>query len=350
MEFENEAGLKRALSSGQTAASYFLFGDDSFLIASYTAKLAEKTVDPKDAFNYQKFTGEQPLQSVYDAAVSFPMLAEKKCVILKDFDFEKCDKADFDKLCSLLSLQNDRTLLIYSCETVSVDPKKSDRAKKLFKAVGSAGGKCAQLNHRTAGDLNRMLITAAQSRGCTLKPEAARRMVENIGEDIRLLQSELEKVCAYRQNGEIDPDTVEKVCIHSVEQSVYNLSSHILKGDAETALEILSQLFFLRIKPMILFSTVSAVYVDLYRLLCAKAAGVPVQQLSKDFSYGSRSFTLNRTAAFLKHYGEKKMLLCFRELTQTDKALKRFSGKERVLLEEMVVRLAYIAVKGEAVD
>ena len=69
-------------------------------------------------FNYQKFSGDCDLQDVYDAVLQFPMMSDKKFVLLTDYDFESAAKSDFEKLCTILAEAPDSCVFVLFIFTI----------------------------------------------------------------------------------------------------------------------------------------------------------------------------------------------------------------------------------------
>lgn len=350
MPIINEEQLKREISSKNLAPVYLLFGDDSFLKSHYTA-LIEKNTDIGDPFfNLQKFEAEVDLQSVYDAVNQFPMMADKKVVILSDYDFEKAAKTDFDKLCSLLEDTPDSCVLVLKFDTVEVDAKRSSKAKKLIAAAEKGKGRAVELGRRSRAELIKMLISGAKKRGCHMENRVADYIIEAVGDDINTLRHELDKLCAFRENTEIEKAAVDLVCTKSVEASVYDYVKEIFDCNISGALSLLDNMFYMHFEPMIILHTASTAYVDMYRVLAAGKAGVNRAQVAQDFGYKNRAFVLDRAARNLQKLDRKKLKLSFDALLAADKALKSYGADPRAILEQLTVKLVYIIVKGESVD
>ncbi len=346
----NEYHIKTDIKEKVFAPCYLIFGNDGYLKKQNADNLIKAIVEPDDVFNFQKFSGECDLQEVYDAKEQLPMMAERKCVVLKDFDFEGCSKSDFDRLLSLCSEKSDGTVLLVWFDRVQFDEKRSEKAKKLISASEKCGGRAVLINHRQTGELIKMITTAVNKRGASMSSDVARYLVEYVSDDIETIRNEIEKLCAFVKGGTIDKDTVNKVCVKSVEQSVYELSGEILKSNVGGALKILDELFFMRVKPLVILSTVTSLYTDLFRVYAAKNSSVSISTVGKDFSYGNRAFLLEKASRNLADISGKQLRLSLEELYRADKALKGFSGSDRTVLEEMIVRLSYIISKGESVD
>lgn len=164
------------------------------------------------------------------------------------------------------------------------------------------------------------------------------------------MKNELLKLCSFADGGVITKQTVEEVATRTVEADIYKLTDKILKCDLDAAYKILDDLFFMRVEPIVILSTVTNVYVDMHRVLSGKAHSFNNEKIAGDFGYGTRAFTLKDASYNLKSFDFNKLYLSFKALCDTDKALKSFSGNDRTVLEQLIVKLSYIAVKGEAVD
>lgn len=344
-----EQALKNEIKNGNRNL-YILFGDDGYLKKNYTKKISTSYAGEDDIFNFQKFEGECDLQDVYDAVLQFPMMSDKKVVILSDYDFEKCSKSDFEKLCTIISENPDTCVFILLFDVLEVVKKKNTKLAKLISLAEKNNGVAAELNHRTLPELVKMLVAGAQKRGCNFDSAAARYLVETAGEDIDTLKNELEKLCGYVGKGEITKQTVDLVCIKTVEASVYSLSKQIVECNMTEALKILDELFYLKIEPIIILSTISGFYVDLYRAFIGKERGIQAEEIAKEFGYFGREFVIRNAMSDIRKFDHKKFEMSFDALRAADKSIKSFSGDQRTALEQLVVKLGYIVVKGESLD
>ena len=349
MAIHFEEALKNILKKGDKNV-FVLLGEDGYLKRFYVDKLTKNIASDDDVFNYQRFEQDTPLQEVYDAVQQFPMMNDKKVVILRDFDFSACDATDFNKLLSLLSDVPETTVFIMWYDALEVEIKKNAKLDKIVKACDGAGGAVVNLSHRKGFELEKMLNDGALKRGCKMENGAAKFLIENVGDDIFTLKNELEKLCAYAKGEVITKAIIEKVAVKTVESDIYALADKILKCDLSAAYKILDDLFFMRVDPIIILSTISSVYVDMYRLLAARSHNFGNEKIAEDFAYGNRSFLIKNAAYNLKKFDFNKLQLSLNELAAADKAIKSFSGDERVVLEKLIVELSYIAVKGESID
>ncbi len=344
-----EDALKKEIASGEFATGYLLFGEDTYLKKLYEDKIAEKTAGLDSFFDLHRFSGNCDLQAVYNAVISYPMSVEKKCVIISDFDYEHVSKSEFDKFCAILSDLNDTCVLVVRFDALEFDIKRNSKAKKILTSIEKGGGKAVCLDHRKPAQLAKMLTDGAAKRGCRMEDSTAQYLIQSAGNDISVLKNELDKLCLFVKSGTITKETVDTVCIKTVEASVYDLTSKIFSCDATAALHILDSLFYMRVEPMVILYTISAAYIDIFRMDCAKKSGIPTSSVAAQYGYKGREFVLERAANNLRKFDGKKMPLSFGAILNADKALKSFGGNERTILEELIVKLCYILSRGEAV-
>ena len=351
MSFVYEDALKKDISAKDFAPVYLIFGDDAYLKSYYKDALSKKAYGGDPFFNLQKFESNVDLQEVFDAVNQFPMMADKKSVVLSDYDFNNAEKSDFEKLCALISNANDTCVLIINFDAIEFDAKKGAKDKKLINAVNKAGGKCAEINHRSLNSLVKMLSDGASKRGCKFGEIAARYLIEVSGSDLSTLRNELDKLCAFVGSGEITKETVESVAVKSVDASVYEYVRQIFAGNISEALKMLDDMFFMRIEPMAILYITASSYTDMYRISAANKAGVSKADVASDFSYPkNKLFLLDTALRNLRKFDSKKLRYSLQALAAADKTLKSFGAEPKTVLEQLTVKLVYILTKGESVD
>lgn len=344
-----EEALKQSLKRGLLPV-YILFGEDAYLKMKYLKQISSAITEEDDVFNYCKFNGNCDLQELYDAVMQMPLMKERKCVILNDFDYLHCDTSSLDRLTEIVSTVPNETTLILYFDGIEVDHKKNAKFKKLMTACEKNGGVAVQLNHLTRGGLVKMLCDGATKRNCKMDSVTAGYLVDTAGEDINLLRNELGKLCAFVGEGTVSKEHIDAVCTKTVEANIYNLADLIINCKSTEALNLLDDMFFTKIEPIVVLYNVAGVFTDMYRVYSAKAKNIPLSQVAQTFQYGNRTFVLEKAAKKLQKFDQNKLSLCLETLVQTDTLLKTFGANQRAVIEEMVVKLIYIISRGEALD
>lgn len=314
---------------------YLLYGSESYLIDTWRKKLVGQFGGDFSPFNMQRLDGRKlDCDALFDAVETLPLLAQEKCVLLEDLD-TKGLAGELDKLTEILSDLPPACVLIITGKPVAFDSK-SASGKKLVKLCDEAGTAVA-LDARGAAGMVSFLRGAAKKQGCELSAELARYMLQTCESGMASLSGEIAKVCAYAGGGAITRQQIDAVVIPRTEARVFDLSSAILAGNPQRAMELLRDLFYLREKPVAILSALVASYVDLYRARVAKDSGKTQADVLAVFNYKGREFRVNK--AWNSRLSAPVLRDSLKALLDCERQVKSTSVDGKILLEQVVVRL-----------
>ncbi|MBR0466311.1 MAG: DNA polymerase III subunit delta [Clostridia bacterium] len=342
MDIVYENQIKNDIKRGALSPVYVLFGEDSYLKKHYTDKIVDAVCNGDTDFNLQVFEQSANMQNVYEAVNQFPMMSDKRCVVINDYDYEHADKDELERLYQILADIPSTTVLVLRFDSVPFEHKKNTKAKKIIANAEKSGGRAVMLGHREQGDLVSMLVRGAKKRGASISVDNAKYLINITGEDINSLTNEIDKLCLFVENGEITKENIDFVSSKTIDASVYDYVKQIIALNITAALGILDDMFYMHVEPIAILYSISSCYVDMYRLFALNAAGKSREELIEDFSYGNRSFVVGNAAYNLKKFNQKKLNDSLVLLLKTDTELKSMSGGERIILEELTVKLARI--------
>ena len=304
-----------------------------------------------DGFNVLRYEYGCNLEEVYDELSAFPIMADKKCVILADFDIDKADSSDFEKLLQLCSERYETSVFVLHYIALEPDFKKSERSKKLLQAIEKAGGIVAEINHRTREEMIGQMVAAAKRQGVTLTPAVSAYLIDSCSTDVNILSNEISKLCAYVGKGtEITRETVDEISVKTIEASVYAISEKVIAGDVAGSLKLLDDLYFSGLETKIIFFQIASSFVDMYRVLQAKKRGVSYEKAGIDFKMGKRAFVLKKADAWLRKTDEKTLKICLDIFIDADRQIKSISADEKIFMEKLILRLIYAIKTGESLD
>lgn len=341
-----EADLKLQLKN-EPAPVYFLYGEERYLVSVYVQKIAKAAVGGDDLadFNLHKFNGQDHDWSLMeDAAEALPLMAERSCVLIRDVDIAKT--GDYDRIMEWLSQPSPTCTVVFYTDGVAVDDKKNAKWKNFIKAVEKVGS-AVRFDRKTTADIVKLLCAGATRRGCTLRPDTARRWIEQSGDDLTLLLNELDKLCALADGGEITPALVEAAAVQQLEAKVYDLSKAILQRRYDKAYGIIHRLYAMREDPIAVLAVLAGDYANLYRAKAADAAGVPVGRLAEDFGCKGREFRLTNAARDSRDLSVDTLRKSLDVLAEADTRMKSTAMDNRVILEETAAKLILLARTGE---
>lgn len=340
-----QAQLKQQLKE-ELKPVYLFYGEERYLSEVYTGRVMEKAVgdDSLSAFNLHKLDGrESDWNAIEEAAEALPLMAERSCVVVRDFDVAK--SPDADRVLEWLAQPAPTCVLVFYMDTVVVDAKKNAKWKAFLAAVQKVG--CAvEFPRQTPADIAKLLCSGAARRGCSLRPDTARKWVEQSGDDMTLLLGELDKLCALADGGEITPQLIETASVQRLEAKVYDLSKAILRQRYDQAYAIIHRLYAMREDPIAILAVLAGSYADLYRAKAAAAAGVPAESLSAEFGCKGREFRMKNAARDCRDLSRQTLRQSLEVLADTDTRMKSTRADKRVLLEEAAAKLILLARTG----
>lgn len=343
----NEDSFKKHIKSGEFMRVYIIYGNEGYLKQHYANMICSKAVGKDfEDFNLNKLDGkETSLNRIYDCVSSFPMMSDYTCTLIKDYPLNECigDRGKLDKeFETVITDIPDTSVLVFWMDTIEVD-EKAPKWSKILKTINEKGA-CVKIDKRTRAALQKLLISSAAKKDCTLSQQNAAYMINLIGEDMSTLQNELNKVCAYVGNGEITAADIDKTVIVSIEAKIFQLSRMIVRSEADNAFENLGNLFKLREEPIVILSVLSKAFVDMYRVKAIKEKGVSYTALSEDFpsSYKGRTFILDNAAGDSNAYSLTQLKTALYLLSDADRRLKTTAENPKTVLEELIMRLLRI--------
>ena len=337
-----EAALKKQLREKSFSRVYLLFGEEPWLVRHYTAQIAKKSVDAFEEFNLQRFDDEASADQIAEAAEALPMMSERKCVIVSNYNAET-NASQTAKMAELLADPPESCVLVFSC-TREINWKKSSKWKNFREAVAAAGS-VVEFPARDNAALSKFLVSLAQERGCSLPPDVCRYLLALCGSQMSVLENEMEKVCAFAGSGELTRAHCDAVCVQTQEAVSFRMANALTAGDYDTAYRLLDLLLYQREEPVSLLASISSAYVDLYRARAAIDSGQNALELSAPFDYKKMEFKLKNAARACRKFDLEQLRNCLDVLYQADRELKGTRTDPRVVLEKAMARLLLIAAK-----
>ncbi|MBE6771864.1 MAG: DNA polymerase III subunit delta [Ruminococcaceae bacterium] len=337
MPILNESALKDKLKDNPVGV-YLVYGEESYLKKTYVDKIVSKTVDPAfEDFNFHVFDGKEcTLSDVYESAEAVPMMAETKCVLVKDFPLDSLDDNGFEQLERVVSENPDDCALIFSF--VAYEPKgaKWNKAVKLFEKHGYA----VKLDKKTSMELSKMLENGAKKRNKPFEKGVAQYLITCVGSDLNTLLNEMEKVCAYAQGEEVHRSDVDAVCIKSLDAKVFDMIKDLTAGRFDSAFRKLSLLFEQREDEFQILGALIAQYSDIYRAKAAVKSGNRAEMIAKYYNYAGKEFRLTNAARSGSSLSFEAISECVDILLDADTTMKSTAMSKRLVLEQTVVKLA----------
>ncbi len=340
-----EQELKNQIKSGEYSNVYFIYGEESYLKEFYVQKLKKKVVDPAFAdFNFHQYDGKSAsLDDILQDADMVPMMSEYSFVLVHDYPLDK-SSSDVDSLKAFFKDIPDSCVLVFWYDAIEVDTKKSSKWKTIENLFAKAGSS-VNMEKRTEGDLVKLIVATAKKHDCSIDTNLARYLISIVGNDIKTIINELEKICSYVRSGDISRDDIDTLAVKCLQARVYDLSKFIIRGDSDGAYDVLNVLFAQKEEPVSILAVISSCYIDMYRAKCLKSANRPDTDLSSLPAYKGKDWLVKNAIRDSRSVSIEALRDAIDVLANTDELLKSTSIDKNLLLEETVAKLLMLRNK-----
>ncbi len=227
---------------------YFLCGEDYYSIGK-AVKLIEKSVEHliTSDFDREIISAEkkQSINSIIDIASAFPFGGEKKLLVLKNFE-NISDKKAFE---SYVNNPAEHTILVMSNYS-----KINDFSREPFKSL-LKNNYLFQAKELRGEEWIHWFIRIAEKEGLKLSYEHSKTIVDIVGEDKALLESQVAKFSNFLNEGEsITDEVINKLTSATKENNIFQLLDELGKGNKPGALDIAFNLLSNGIEPVFILS------------------------------------------------------------------------------------------------
>ena len=342
-----ETQLKNELKTGSLSRVYFLYGDEDFLVKTYADRIVDAAV-PEEArdMNFIKYTDAPRCSELADYLDGMPVFAEYKCALIMDLDLEQLDAAEQKNYLALLKNIPDTSVLII--EQLHIDPmvyndkKIKEKPKKLLEAADKNGAVC-EFKYLSTDRVCTQICRKIERAGCSISGENAVHLAEECGMSLTVLGNEIEKLCAYRQSGEITRADIDALVPKRADAGIYTLADALFEGKTKLAFEILDELFIQQFDEHRIFFALSGYFVDLYRAKLGKLAGKSYSDTAQAFGYyGGRSYAMKYAYPKAAKLPARYLGDCITILYRTNKLLNSSKMSQRTLVESAVAEISML--------
>ncbi|MGB0915571.1 MAG: DNA polymerase III subunit delta [Crocinitomicaceae bacterium] len=172
---------------------YFLHGEEAYYIDAITDAIVEHSLEDHERdFNQTILYGkDSDALSIISEAKGYPMMAERRVVILK----EAQDFKDIDALLPYFEAPSDQTIFV-----INYKYKKFDSRKKSIKAAAK-NGLVFKADKVPEYKLVDWISAFVQSNGYGITPKASMLLAEFLGNDLSKISNELDKLNILIEKG-----------------------------------------------------------------------------------------------------------------------------------------------------
>ena len=333
--------LKKQIKNGDIKPLYLFYGEEDYLKETYINQIRDLVPDGGfPEFNHIYLTGSLPFSEYDDAWEAFPMMADRKLIVIKDSGIMKSGRAAKDEEShsteenksfwqEKLTHISDDTVVIFSETSV-------DKRSVIYKAIAKQGT-VVEFQHMSDADLVTWVIKQCLDRRRRISKDTAQRLVSRVDPGLNNLNNELKKLFDFCGE-EIYASDIDRVVSKSLNVITFDLTNAVMEGDAKKALAVLND-----VKANSKESSFAVLYLLLAsfeKILHAKLLGSKsLPEIAAEL--GTAPFIAQRYVNSAKGFSEDALVKMVTRVAEIDLEIKEGRCDEWTALYEYITECLY---------
>ncbi|HEY66481.1 MAG TPA: DNA polymerase III subunit delta [Caldilineae bacterium] len=309
---------------------YLIQGEQEFIRSQRLAEIKARLGPSEMAdLNTIELDGARTsLGEIRDVADVIPFLSERRLVIVYGFlrrliGQGKGEKAagdpESDALLDYLDHVPEATDLVFVEEKDL--PRRHPLVRHLRKLEKEGKARIYECKAPSPRELPRWVQRRAQEKGASITPPAAAALANAIGQDLRLIDVELDKLITYVAGDRaIELADVETMVAYAQTGTIFNLTDAIAEGRARDAFTLLHRLRESGAAPPYLLTMIHRQFRILLQVSELVRAGYPHDQIASRLRL--HEFVVDRAIRQARFWQVSDILAAFQLILQTDFAIK----------------------------
>lgn len=316
---------------------YFFYGDEDYNIEQEIKQLKKKLLDKNFAAMNCKSVNNPSFPDLVSYLRTQPMMFGTQMIIINCAEYfsKTFEDSQLEEISNALEDNTENLCVVFTAIYPRNEGKKPDSRKKIYKLITKYAQtkELATLKTYKIEDISNWIIKEAKKLQITIEKDAILSLIEQIGNNLRELIKELEKLklLAYPET-KITRKMVKEICISN--EDLFVFADFLLKGDKSHALIEFKKLLDKRHT----LEIISAVQTMLRKwiIIKSKSSELPMFELSK--LTGQHEFVVKTTLEKMKNTNLKDLVKLKQNLTNAEYKIKsgqsidNIEDVERVLL------------------
>ena len=334
------------LSEDKFSKIYLLMGEETFFIKKICQFFENNFIeDQNKSFNQEIFYGRDiSIENIISSCKSFPMMSDKKLVIIKEAQELDIFKRNNDKknelLINYLSNVNPSTTLIFC-----LNNKTLDKRGKLFKSFNESScilDSSSKDNKIYDNQLPKWIESEVIKKKYSISNDALLILTENIGNDLEKIDNALNKIYSNIESKNISKDDILNLVGINREYNLFEFQDSLIDRNSLKCGKIMNY-FTSNEKKFPIQQLIIYMYGFYSKLLVVKSKNLSnPDTISSEISvhpYVARSY-----ARAMQNYtlNELFMIISFiKELDLVSKGLKQLKADNKALMGQIIYKLFY---------
>ncbi len=316
--------LERMIERREFLPIYLFYGDEDFLIEESLQMFIAAAVDEATkSFNLDIVYGSDvDAKQVMALAASFPMMAERRVVIVREFE----KLTNKDPLLSYLDHPSPTTSLV-------LITSKPDFRQKFYKTLKEQGI-LVEFKSLYENDVPQWINKTVERRGKIISYQACQLIQNYVGRSLREIYNEIEKLFIYVGDKKaIDVDDINAIVGMSRQFNVFELQNAIGAKNISRALEILTHMLNAGEQPTSIIVMLTRYFQKLWLMQDCLARHMSDDDIAVALKISPKQmYFLQAEKQTAKRFTAEELNRSFAVLREADTRLKSSNGETNLVM------------------
>ena len=306
----------------------YLFAGEHYMAVRAYQELKQSLDIPYAQINVTEYKTMPAADTLFEACVSVPFMAEKRLVAVRDASVLSKGSADEAKrIAEFIDRIPDTTVLVLCTDA-------ADKRRALYKKIKTAGEvrEFAQPRQQECMDF---VIEQADKNGARISRAAAAALVEAAGCDYHALENETAKLAVYG-GGQITAADIAVCAARSLEYNVFEIHGLFINRQVTRAYALLDDILSAE-APEALIGLFARKLRDMYKTRSMLDAGYRMERIAD--MLGVRGFIARRLIGECRDYSQRELRKGLVSLADLDFAIKSGQKDAWLALPETLLRI-----------
>jgi DNA polymerase III subunit delta len=329
--------LERRLKRNELAPVVFLWGEESWLVDETIGQIEAVALDPEARdFNREVFYGDEAeAQAVVTAAQTLPWLGLQRLVLVRGAD--ALPRSADPPLVAYCKQPSPSTCLIFTAQ-------RAETSRPLFALLAKLPW-AVRFRRLLPRELSTWIEQRIVASGCRITADAVAVLIETVGNDLRLLANEIDKLVTFvGSEPAIEVESLTALTDDIREMSAFELARLLSAGDLAEALRAWGKFASSGEYPGLALGAILHHVRQLWRIKLAQQASASPERLARELNIPA--FTVRRLSAQAAAIEPERLRQWLEALLEADQTLKRSGLPPQSVFERLILR--FCVRKGEA--
>lgn len=221
---------------------YFFYGDEEFNISNKIKEFKSKLDKDFVEMSYKYFNNPK-FPDLISAIKSQPMMFGKMLVEINCLDYlsgkssddKSFDDKQFKQFAEALDCSSENVDVVFTAQIPPDSQKKIDKRKKIFKLLSKYNAQeFNQIPSYKTAELEGWIKQQAKSKDLKISDEVAGAILFQVGSNLRMLDSELEKLKIYAGKSPVTKEMIKEICVTN--EDLFVFIDYLVEGNKSKAL------------------------------------------------------------------------------------------------------------------